>query len=108
MQLFGMVQFALSTIILHPKVMLRPAHGHCASLSALQLFGMVQIAKRPAHKYITRDKADLVTSSNALVSADTGAILPTVQHKAFVPDKKLEGRFDKVIVVLVTPFAHNV
>jgi hypothetical protein len=62
----------------------------------LQLFGMVQIAKRPAHKYITRDKADLVTSSNALVSADTGTILPGVQHKAFVPDKKLEGRFDKV------------
>jgi hypothetical protein len=57
---------------------------------------MVQIAQRPAHKYITRDKADLVTSSNALVSADTGTILPAVQHKAFVPDKKLEGRFDKV------------
>jgi hypothetical protein len=31
-----------------------------------------------------------------LVSADTGTILPTVQHKAFSPDKKLEGRFDKV------------
>ncbi|WIA31187.1 hypothetical protein OEZ86_001190 [Tetradesmus obliquus] len=59
------------------------------------LYGMVQIAKRPAHKYITRDKADLVTSSNALVAADTGTILPSVQHKAFVPDKKLEGRFDK-------------
>jgi signal peptidase I len=44
----------------------------------------------------TRDKADLVISSNALVSADTGTILPTVQQKAFVPDKKLEGRFDKV------------
>ncbi|KAF6256975.1 SPOC like C-terminal domain-containing protein [Scenedesmus sp. NREL 46B-D3] len=64
----------------------------------VQLFGMVQIAKRPAHKYVTRDKADLVTSSNALVSSDTGTILPTVQHKAFVPDKKLEGRFDKVML----------
>ncbi|WIA31185.1 hypothetical protein OEZ86_001190 [Tetradesmus obliquus] len=64
----------------------------------VQLYGMVQIAKRPAHKYITRDKADLVTSSNALVAADTGTILPSVQHKAFVPDKKLEGRFDKVML----------
>uniref|UniRef100_A0A383WJP1 SAP domain-containing protein n=1 Tax=Tetradesmus obliquus TaxID=3088 RepID=A0A383WJP1_TETOB len=64
----------------------------------VQLYGMVQIAKRPAHKYITRDRADLVTSSNALVAADTGTILPSVQHKAFVPDKKLEGRFDKVML----------
>lgn len=65
-------------------------------MSRMQLFGLVQVAKKPSHKYVTRDKVDVVTSSNALMSADTGTILPAVSHKIFLPDKKLEDRFPKV------------
>eukprot|EP00879_Flechtneria_rotunda_P001876 GHRR01002047.1.p1 GENE.GHRR01002047.1~~GHRR01002047.1.p1 ORF type:complete len:433 (+),score=166.08 GHRR01002047.1:1761-3059(+) len=65
---------------------------------AVQLFALVQPMKKPSHKYVTRDTAEVATSSNALIDNDTGALLPAASHKAFVPPNKVEDRFPKVIL----------
>eukprot|EP00878_Enallax_costatus_P017342 GHUV01018214.1.p1 GENE.GHUV01018214.1~~GHUV01018214.1.p1 ORF type:complete len:638 (+),score=155.08 GHUV01018214.1:188-2101(+) len=63
----------------------------------VQLFALIQPAKAPSYKYVSRDTAEPLTKSNAIIDADTGARLQGAQHK-MLPQPKDANRFPKVIL----------
>lgn len=66
----------------------------------LQLFALVQPAKAPGYRYVSRALAEELRKSNALIDSDTGARLQGVQNK-MLPQPKDINRFPKVCSALM-------
>lgn len=66
---------------------------------AVKLFGLVMLAKKPHHTYVTAAANEEVTKTRAFIDADTGALLTAVTYRSFEADAKGgAGRFPKVVM----------
>jgi hypothetical protein len=75
------------------------AHVAAAAAAATsQIYSLVQVANRPHHVNLVATTGNVASTSSALISPQTGAILPAATHRVFIPPNP--ERFPEVLGLL--------